>query len=59
MDMLKDSKFLDDAEGILPGGTHFFGEDLERIFPAGVSGSPETVKFMKDFFTEKYGVRFD
>jgi hypothetical protein len=59
IDMVKDPKFLDDAERTLPGSAHWFGEDLARSFPAGVSAKPETVKFMKGFFTEKYGVAFD
>ncbi len=59
IDMVKDREFLDDMERLLPGGTHLFGEDLARIFPAGVSGKPETVKFLKDFLAKKYGVVFD
>ena len=59
IDMVKDPKFLDDAEKLAPGGSHLLGEELARIFPAGVSGNPETVKFMKDFFMEKYGVVFE
>ncbi len=58
-DMVKNRNFLDDAEILSPDGIHLFGEDLVRIFPAGVSGSPETVKFMKDFLNKKYDVVFD
>ncbi len=59
MDMVKDPKFLDDAERLTPNAVHLYGQEMERIFPSGVSGKPETVKFIKNFLTEKYSVVFD
>ncbi len=59
IDMVKDPKFLEDAERLAPGGSHMFGEGLARVFPVGVSGNPETIKYVKGFFMEKYGVVFD
>jgi hypothetical protein len=57
--MVKDPKFIKDAERLNPGAPHFYGEELVRGYPAGVSGSPDTLKYMRNFLTEKYDIRFD
>lgn len=54
--MVKDPKFLDDA--VNPGATYLVGEDLISAFRAAIP-RPAVVEYMKNFLTEKYGVRFD
>jgi hypothetical protein len=57
--MVKDPKFLKDAERLLPGAPHFLGKSLRQAYTKGVSGPPETIAFMKKYLTEKYNVPFD
>jgi len=57
--MVKDPKFLEHAEKLVPHAPHSAGDDLARGFPKGVSGAPELVKLIKKIFTEKYGIAFD
>ena len=57
--MVKDPKFLKEAEKLIPGTPHFFGEKLARNYPKGVGGDPKTLKYMKKFYTEKHGVVFE
>ncbi|MDI7259743.1 MAG: hypothetical protein QME90_07470, partial [Thermodesulfobacteriota bacterium] len=59
MEMAKDPKFLAEAERDNPGAPHFTGEELARVYPAGVAGPPEVVQHIKRIYTEKYGVRFE
>jgi hypothetical protein len=57
--MVKDAKFLEDAEMMNPGAPHFFGKNFVKAYPAGVSGAPEVIKYMKKILTEKYGITFN
>ena len=57
--MVKDPKFIkesDRLQGVMP---HLVGKELAESYPAGVSGPPEVVKFMRKLLSEKYKVRFD
>lgn len=57
-DMAKDPEFLKEADRLAKGATHIVGEPLTRGYAARISGSPETVQFMKRYLSEKYDVRF-
>ena len=57
--MVKDPKFLKDSKRLNPGAPHFYGKALIRGYPKGVSGSSETIKFMKDYLNKEYNVIFD
>ena len=59
MKMTKDKEFLKEASRLLPGAPHFVGKELGKVYPAGVSGPPEVIDFMKKFLTKEYGVVFD
>lgn len=59
VEMVKDSKFLDEAEKLNPGAPHFFGEGFARAYSGAVTAPPETLNYMKRILTEKYGVVFD
>jgi len=57
--MVKDPKFLNEStklQGVTP---HLVGEGLARVYPSGVSGSPEVVEFMRKVLSAKHGVKFD
>jgi len=56
--MIKDPIFLKESEKMSPGAPHYFGKELIRNFPGGVSGPQEVVQFMKEVLSKKYGVRF-
>ncbi|MDI7261098.1 MAG: hypothetical protein QME90_14415 [Thermodesulfobacteriota bacterium] len=57
-DMAKDPKFLKEADRLAKGAIHIVGEPLTRGYAARISGSPETIEFMKKYLSEKYDVRF-
>ena len=57
--MVKDPVFLKESENASPGAPHYFGKILTSQYPAGVSGTPELVNFMKKVALEKYDVVFD
>jgi len=57
--MVKDPRFLKEADKLTPGAPHFLGEWLRRAYPAGVAGSAETIEFMKKYLTDHYKVSFD
>lgn len=59
MEMVKDPKFLAEAERDSPGAPHFTGQELARAYPTGVAGPPEVVEHIKRIYAEKYGVRFN
>ncbi len=58
-EMVKDPKFLEEAEKLSPGATRFVGKDLLSPYRLGVSGRPEVVEYMKKIYIEKYNLRFD
>lgn len=57
MAMVRDPKFIEEANRLAAGCSHIVGEAL-RGYAKGVSGSPEVVKYMKDYLSAKYGVVF-
>lgn len=57
--MVKDSKFLKESDKLNPGAPHFFGQELARLYPKGVSADPQTINYMKKVLNEKYGVVFN
>lgn len=57
--MVKDPKFLEEAEKINPGSPHIVGGELVSGYAQGVSGPPKVIRFMKKLLTRKYGVVFD
>lgn len=59
IEMVRDPKFLEDAEKESPGAPHLTGEDLARVYPPGVVAPPDVIQFMRKFLTERYDVRFD
>ena len=57
--MIKDKKFLEEADRLTPGAAHLFGEGLVKAYPKGVSGDPELVDFMKKYLSKEYDIAFD
>jgi len=58
VDMVKDPEFLKAADKIVPGCTHITGDELVKGFASQVAGDEKTIKYMKDYLTENYGVKF-
>jgi len=57
--MVKDPAFLKEAEKLIPGSPHLFGEKLIRSYPEGVGGDPKILDYMKKYYIENHGVVFD
>ena len=57
--MVKDPKFLAEAQKMNPNSPHIIGKKLVRGYPKGVSGDPEVIEFMKKTLSQKYSVAFD
>jgi hypothetical protein len=58
-DMVKDRKFLAEAERQSPGGPHFFGDSLTRAYGPGTSAPPDVINYMKEVLAKKYNVIFN
>ena len=58
-EMIKDPKFLKEADKMNPDSPHIVGKELARGYPLGVSGPPEVIEFMKELLIQKYKVVFD
>lgn len=52
--MVKDPRFLAEAEKENPKAPHFFGKALAKVYPKGVSASPQVVEAMRKILWEKY-----
>jgi hypothetical protein len=57
MAMASDPKFMEEANKMAAGCSHIVGDAL-RGYAKGVSGSPEAVKYMKDYLSAKFAVVF-
>ncbi|MDI7258770.1 MAG: tripartite tricarboxylate transporter substrate-binding protein [Thermodesulfobacteriota bacterium] len=57
--MVKDPKFLADAEKENPQAPHFFGKALAQVYPKGVSAPADVVEHMKKILWEKYKARLE
>ncbi|MDI7258768.1 MAG: hypothetical protein QME90_02480 [Thermodesulfobacteriota bacterium] len=54
--MLKDSKFIAEADKITPKAPYSYGKTLVKIFQEGVAAPPDVAEYMKRVLKEKYQV---